>query len=69
VPIYEYHCRACGAEFETLVSGPARAVACPRCRGSEVARLLSAFGLKTGGTLARSGGGCGCAGGGGCGCR
>jgi putative FmdB family regulatory protein len=68
VPIYEYHCRACGERFEKLVYGQT-AVACPRCTSADVSRLLSKFGLKTvGGFASSAGGGCGCAAGG-CGCR
>jgi putative FmdB family regulatory protein len=70
VPIYEYHCLACGEEFERLVSGRT-GVACPACTSGEVSRLLSRFGFKSGETFTGSagGGGCGCASGGGCGCR
>jgi putative FmdB family regulatory protein len=69
VPIYEYRCRACGKDFEQLVSGQAT-VACPRCAGRDVSRLLSTFGLKSGDmfTPSAGGGGCGCSAGG-CGCR
>ncbi len=72
MPIYEYHCLACGEEFEKLVYGQAAgtAIACPGCTSRDVSRLLSKFGLKTGDGFAGSmGGGCGCASGGGCGCR
>ncbi|HEV8674247.1 MAG TPA: zinc ribbon domain-containing protein [Methylomirabilota bacterium] len=70
MPIYEYHCLACGTEFEKLVYGQ-MAVTCPRCAAGDVSRLLSKFGLKSGDSFAGSagGGGCGCAAGGGCGCR
>jgi putative FmdB family regulatory protein len=57
MPLYEYRCQQCGARFEHLVrsavtasasvtaSAPpvAPAIVCPRCRSTEVARLLSAF--------------------------
>jgi putative FmdB family regulatory protein len=68
VPIYEYRCRACGGAFERLVQG-AVAVACPACQSADVARTLSLFGVKSGGSfLPAAGGGCGC-GAGGCGCH
>jgi putative FmdB family regulatory protein len=68
VPIYEYHCRACGRRFEKLVHGT-DAVACPACASADVARMLSLFGVKSGSTFtASAGGGCGC-GAGGCGCH
>jgi putative FmdB family regulatory protein len=69
VPIYEYHCLACGEAFEQLVSGQA-AVACPTCASPQVAKRFSLFGVKSGGKLVQgsTGGGCGC-GAGGCGCH
>jgi putative FmdB family regulatory protein len=40
VPLYEYLCRACKHEFETLVrSGDTPA--CPSCKGQDLERLLS----------------------------
>ena len=50
MPIYEYRCRACDHEFETLVlpkSGPS---ACPSCRSGEVERLISMFAVSSDGT-------------------
>lgn len=44
MPLYEYHCSDCGAEFEAIVSFKnADAVACERCGGAHVERLASAF--------------------------
>lgn len=45
MPIYEYRCNACGAEFEevTLSAGTSDAVSCRTCRSRRVSRLLSAF--------------------------
>ena len=74
MPIYEYHCLACGEAFEKLVFAPAPKVACPGCASGEVARDLSSFGVKSGGlplapmAAPRGSGGGGCCGGG-CGCR
>lgn len=60
MPIYEYHCPQCGADFEKLVSRET-VVACPTCDNPEVTRTMSAFGLKTGTAFVPStGGGCGC---------
>jgi putative FmdB family regulatory protein len=72
MPIYEYGCLACGAEFEKFLQVPA-AVACPSCASDRVSRRLSVVGVKVG---ARGGsapsaapmGGGGCCGGG-CGCH
>ena len=70
MPIYEYGCRECGAEFEKLVSRNAE-VTCPSCASARVMRRLSLVGVRTAGSVERgpamSGGGC-CAGGG-CGCH
>jgi putative FmdB family regulatory protein len=69
MPIYEYRCAACEAEFEKLVQGAATVV-CPACESARVNRRLSVFGTRVGGSVAASApaasGGC-CAGG--CGCR
>jgi putative FmdB family regulatory protein len=69
MPIYEYICRECAAEFEKLV-GPHVAVACPSCESERVTRRLSVVGIKTasrfsGTPVATQGGCCG----GGCGCH
>jgi putative FmdB family regulatory protein len=69
MPIYEYRCGACGRAFERYVQA-GQAVACPACASSQVTRLLSMFGFKSGSSVAAGtgGGGCGC-GRGGCGCH
>ena len=69
MPIYEYSCRECGAEFEKFVGG-SLAVACPSCQSDRVMRLMSVVGVKTTGRFASSPGGAqgGCCGGG-CGCH
>jgi putative FmdB family regulatory protein len=69
MPIYEYICRECEAEFEKLV-GPHAVVACPSCQSDRVTRRLSVVGIKTasqfsGASVATRGGCCG----GGCGCH
>ena len=69
MPIYEYSCPECGAEFEKLV-GPQIAVACPSCASGWVIRRISLVGIKSGSRGdsapgAIQGGCCG----GGCGCR
>ena len=68
MPIYEYRCRGCGADFEKYVAAVGVAVACPACAGADISRKLSVFGLRHDGPVASmpSGGGC-C--GGGCGCH
>jgi putative FmdB family regulatory protein len=71
MPIYEYRCSQCQADFEQLVDARTT-VACPACAGSQVTRRLSLFrpvGVRSmaAGSGAPAGGGC--CGGGGCGCH
>ncbi len=75
MPLYEYYCSDCQANFELLVGYQhADEVVCVKCHGEKVRRLLSVFAAKRGnGEASFSGerpsmGGCGC-GGGGCGCH
>ncbi len=44
MPIYEYACRQCGQVFSEWLrsSAAGSAVACPRCAGGDVTRLISA---------------------------
>ena len=48
MPIYEYACRACGNEFETLVRG-GETPSCSRCASSELEKKLSVFAAPAGG--------------------
>jgi putative FmdB family regulatory protein len=75
MPLYEYYCSDCQANFELLVGHQhADEVVCVKCHGEKVRRLLSVFAAKRGkGEASFNGerpsmGGCGC-GGGGCGCH
>ena len=47
MPIYEYHCSRCGNDFEELVLSQSSAINCPKCRGSEVRKLMSAASFKS----------------------
>jgi len=47
MPIYEYHCRHCSNEFETLVRSSGPAPSCPECHGTELERKLSTFAAHT----------------------
>lgn len=53
MPIYEYHCGACEADFEMLVTARTQ-VQCPSCESADVERLLSVFGMKSGNTFVAS---------------
>jgi putative FmdB family regulatory protein len=70
MPVYEYRCRECSADFEKYLAVSSVAVACPTCQSDRVTRKLSVFGLRAdGGQVASSmGGGGGCCGGG-CSCH
>ena len=46
MPIYEYRCLSCEADFEALVRG-ADAPVCPRCGGSTLERLLTPFAVNS----------------------
>jgi putative FmdB family regulatory protein len=69
MPIYEYSCLECGAQFERLVR-PGEPVVCAACESRRVSRRLSLVALRTESRAPVSGGGGGgCCGGGGCGCN
>jgi putative FmdB family regulatory protein len=42
MPIYEYACKKCGSEFETLVRSTT-VPQCPDCRSTELDKKLSVF--------------------------
>jgi putative FmdB family regulatory protein len=46
MPIYEYRCRSCDHEFETLIQGSARPV-CPGCGGKKLEKKLSVFAVSS----------------------
>jgi putative FmdB family regulatory protein len=50
MPIYEYACRACGHEFETLVRA-AETPSCARCASPELEKKLSVFAAQTHGAV------------------
>ncbi len=43
MPIYEFTCTECGAEFETRVPHVGDSAACPSCQSTKVRRRLSGF--------------------------
>ena len=63
MPIYEFVCKACGEEFETITSSAAISdVTCEKCSSPDVKKILSAGSFKVGGTsqsLGSAAGGCG----------
>ncbi len=42
MPIFEYACRSCGHEFETLVRS-SETPACAKCEGTDLHKKLSVF--------------------------
>jgi putative FmdB family regulatory protein len=47
MPLYDFHCRSCGREFEALARPQDPPVKCPACQGEDLERLLSGFALRT----------------------
>ena len=47
MPIFDFHCRACGHEFEALIRAQDPAAACPSCQSADLEKLLSGFAMKT----------------------
>jgi len=45
MPLYDFRCRACGAEFEALVRPPSPP-GCPACASADLERLLSGFSVS-----------------------
>jgi putative FmdB family regulatory protein len=66
MPIYEYRCDDCGAEFEKRVARAADAgsVQCPSCNQAHLTQRLSTFSSVMGGS--KSAGGASCPSAGGC---
>lgn len=62
MPIYEYRCDSCGAEFEQLsfTAAEQAAVRCKSCDSSEVTKLVSGAAVHMGGSssLPCASGGC-----------
>lgn len=66
MPIFEFECCNCCQQFERLVFRSDEAVNCPECDSTDVHRMMSVFGFKSGGdkgaassrTASGSSGGC-----------
>jgi len=57
MPIYEFQCKDCNCQFETLVFGSDEiAVACPSCCGTSVKKLISAGAIRPQGVPSGGGG-------------
>lgn len=53
MPIFEYNCRGCGHQFETLLLHGATAV-CPNCTSVDLEKLLSVPAVKSQSTHANA---------------
>jgi putative FmdB family regulatory protein len=60
MPIFEYCCRGCNAQFETIVLSAREQVACPKCQSRAVEKQLSVFSAPASAKEAAVGGGCAC---------
>ncbi len=59
MPIYEYKCRKCGAEFEQLLKRSDEKVNCPKCGSTRLEKQFSTLGsVRAGGASGDSGGSC-----------
>jgi putative FmdB family regulatory protein len=47
MPMFEYACKKCGKEFETLVRPNTDPPACPACQGTELEKLISIPAVKS----------------------
>lgn len=52
MPIFEYACKACGKQFETLVRPQDAAPACPACKSADLEKLISSPAIKSDSTHA-----------------
>jgi putative FmdB family regulatory protein len=46
MPLFDFHCRQCGHDFEALVRPQAPAV-CPSCRSQDLEKQMSAFAVTS----------------------
>ena len=45
MPLFDFRCRSCGEQFETLVRPPAEP-ACPACASPDLERLVTGFSVS-----------------------
>ncbi|HXG30421.1 MAG TPA: zinc ribbon domain-containing protein [Thermodesulfobacteriota bacterium] len=65
MPIYEYVCKNCRNEFETLVLNSDDEIACSECGSTDIEKRFSTFGFKSKSSIPvsstpESPSGCGC---------
>ena len=54
MPIYEYLCKDCNFEFETLVRSSSQKIECTKCKSDQVEKKFSTFGMKSDGKFTSS---------------
>ena len=55
MPIYDYQCRKCNAQFEQLVLPSEQTPPeCPRCRSQDLEMMISNFAVRSGSTRHRA---------------
>ena len=47
MPLYEYRCRSCQTQFETLILRASQPIVCPSCSSESVERLISMFAVSS----------------------
>ncbi|RJO64950.1 MAG: zinc ribbon domain-containing protein [Candidatus Omnitrophota bacterium] len=60
MPIYEFICQGCGAQFEHLLRQSHEQAACPRCQAKTVKKILSSFAFVSKGKPGSSSASSGC---------
>jgi putative FmdB family regulatory protein len=48
MPLFEYTCKKCDHQFETLVMGSTKPV-CPKCNSAKLEKMLSTFAVSSNG--------------------
>lgn len=54
MPLFEFACEGCEAEFEELVFHEGEDVACPKCGSTRTRKKISRFAFKSGGGKMRT---------------
>ena len=62
MPMFDYVCSACGAEFEELVRKPDETVSCPECGAAQCLRQLAKVAFSVGAKFVASTGSGACSG-------
>jgi putative FmdB family regulatory protein len=48
MPIFEYKCQDCGAQFEKIITSSSSGVLCGKCESPNVEKLISVFAVAKG---------------------